>query len=128
MYQIQIEAQTGSEGYIAVDDFRLTNGPCKGKVNHISNHKKKNCIADEVKRFCIKYALFSIDIQTSAWKVECLLDATLRQTAVNGQISVLGSLFGNGIRMVQPPPTLAHQWTTLLAQNWVKKLSRTILK
>ncbi|XP_056333186.1 MAM and LDL-receptor class A domain-containing protein 1 isoform X2 [Danio aesculapii] len=28
-FQIQIEAQTGSEGYISVDDFRLTNGPCK---------------------------------------------------------------------------------------------------
>ncbi|RXN38350.1 MAM and LDL-receptor class A domain-containing 1-like protein [Labeo rohita] len=28
-FQIHIEAQTGSEGYIAVDDIRLTNGPCK---------------------------------------------------------------------------------------------------
>ncbi|XP_067219288.1 MAM and LDL-receptor class A domain-containing protein 1 isoform X1 [Chanodichthys erythropterus] len=28
-FQIHIEAQTGSEGYIAVDDIRLTNEPCK---------------------------------------------------------------------------------------------------
>lgn len=66
-------------------------------------------------------SVFSLtNIQTSAWKVECLLGATLRQTLVNGKISVSGSLFGSGTRMVQPPPTLAHQWTTLLAQSWVK--------
>ncbi|KAL1280451.1 hypothetical protein QQF64_015051 [Cirrhinus molitorella] len=28
-FQIHVEAQTGSEGYIAVDDIRLINGPCK---------------------------------------------------------------------------------------------------
>jgi len=66
-------------------------------------------------------SVFSLtNIQTSAWKVEYLLDATLSQILVNGKISVLDSLFGSGTRMVQPPQTLAHQWTTLLAQSWVK--------